>query len=679
MKKIKCSLTLILVLSILVVPVHAKDINVMKAGTPNAKLDTSALKLEAVDYKLGLRSVSVDGNKGVYNSDINLDDGLRLLNLDATFVPTTDKADRYLDLARFSLGDVGDPTPTYELKLKEYGLYNFGVKRSERDYVYENGADADHHTYDFTRTQDSMHLTITPEGLPKFFISKRKLDREGISVLTKDLYETHAEFLMNTPINETSQDATVGTEFSYAGYDFYLAHTQDSYTGSVLQEPAEALGTDNIGDKDGQYQDHETRSLDRGIDQLKVHKIFNDRFDVTLSLKDARGDGAFSVAGYIDAYSHNAYDNNGNLVDTTQTVQERKTTYGNTNSDSFIGSMDTTLLINKDTYLHSGYKSTETENNIDYFAYYFDNGTPNDTSDDHISAWPGDGSGEWKKLNKNFYNQKDKYYVKGEHYLNNELKAEVGYLYTKEKDKGAHGPGETTEDGYQLGFLYNPIETVKLDLDYKDTAIEEEGTEIADNEEIDFEVEWEVLDNLKLTSKYRKEEDDGSHYGAYVGYPAGHYEDAKRENEIQTFSVNYQPVVNLDLGLSYSDQTFEAVNGFNSDGSGTILEYTTKVNNDLYNVNATYQASEDFSANFYGNYIEGQESVSNINNESFKNEYTDFGLNLTKAVPIYDNLDVTLDLRRVEYDETPSDVALYGTNANDYSADIITLGLEGGF
>lgn len=45
MKKASVLLTMVLVLSIMVVPVQAKSINLMKQGTPNAKIDPTAFKL----------------------------------------------------------------------------------------------------------------------------------------------------------------------------------------------------------------------------------------------------------------------------------------------------------------------------------------------------------------------------------------------------------------------------------------------------------------------------------------------------------------------------------------------------------------------------------------------------------------------------------------------------------
>ncbi|SJZ93278.1 hypothetical protein [Selenihalanaerobacter shriftii] len=175
MKKISNLLILMLVISMLVIPVQAKDIELLSAGTPNAKLDASAIKLESVDYNLGIRSVDVNGNEDMYKHDIDLDEGFRLLDLELTLVPGNDNADKYLDLVKFGLGDVQDPTSTYNLQVKEYGLYDFGVKRTERDYYYndaskdtkEDAADTraeyDLTEYDFTRTRDTMHLTISPE------------------------------------------------------------------------------------------------------------------------------------------------------------------------------------------------------------------------------------------------------------------------------------------------------------------------------------------------------------------------------------------------------------------------------------------------------------------------------------------------------------------------------------
>ncbi|KXS43800.1 MAG: hypothetical protein AWU54_912 [Candidatus Frackibacter sp. T328-2] len=690
MKKLSSLLVLMLVMSILVVPVQAKDINLMSAGTPNAKIDTSAIKLESVDYRLGIRSVDVSGNEDMYKHDIGLNDGVRLLNLDVTLVPENDGVDKYFDLVRFSLGDIADPTPTYGIRVKEYGLYDFGVKRTEREYYYNDASldtqvaatddpnttedetarnEYDLTEYDFTRTKDSMHLSIAPEGLPKIFIARNRLEKEGIAKLPQEVYSLHAEYQMNTFLNQVNEDTTLGTEFSYAGFDVYLAHTQDSYNASPLQVAGEPFDSTNdpIADDNGVYRNKESRSLDRQVDQLSIHKVFNNKLDVTLDVKDTRGNGSFSTNGYIDAIAgpHGAYPDGTDF-------EAAKTAFGQTKVDSFVGSIDATYVIANETYLHSGYKKTETENYLDYYAYAED-GNP----------WPpttGGTDNSQSYYSKSFYNYKDKYYLTGEHYFNNNLKVELGYLSNEEEDKSVNGVGEITEDGYKLSTFYSPTEAVTVNVDYKDTTMDEDGTEVADNNEVDVKVGWEVVDNLTLTSKYKKEVKDGSHYGAYLGYPAGHYKDGKKESESQTFSVNYQPLANLDLGFTYGNQTYETKNGFMWDpyGANTLESYTTTMDNDMYNLNVAYQVNDQFNATFHGNFVDGTETFSTTN-EAFKNTYNDYGLKLTQAVPSYENMNVTLDARHVKYDEEESTIGAYGTDANDYSADIITLGLEGGF
>ncbi|SJZ93294.1 hypothetical protein SAMN02745118_02260 [Selenihalanaerobacter shriftii] len=543
-----------------------------------------------------------------------------------------------------------------------------------------------------------------------------------------------------------SEDTTVGTAFSYAGFDFNLAHTQDNYDASSSETLGNPFDDENtpVENVDGQYNNQERRSLDRDVNELNIHKTVGNRFDFTVHLKDTSGNGSFSTNGYIKSEigSHGAYDSStvdeanidydvdgdgtiqsdeegidydvdgdGNITDSVDFIgndidgdgtiqddekffQQAKSAYGSTNSDSFVGSIDATYLINNDTYLHSGYKKVENENTMNVYAFG-DDGNPWQSARFELDENGNtvailDETNPQSLTTYNFHNYKDKYYVNGEHYFNDNLKMDLGYLYNEEEDAGPHGPGVIEEDGYQLGFLYNPLETVTFNVDYENISDKDsEATE----EDVDVNVSWDATDYLTLSGKYKKEtkEDIGGAYlggwAADVGLSTRHLE-AKKENESQTLSVAYQPLANLSLDFSYGNNTYETENQFidyeDPDGydplpaEKELVEYTTTMENDMYNVNLNYQANDLFNIGLRGNYVDGTETFSTTD-EEFDNMYSDFGLKLTHALPSYENVNVVLDARRVEYDEEESTIGAYGTDANDYDADVITLGLEGSF
>ena len=195
--------------------------------SPLAKAIVSAMSVAAVpclaqpasdspltgSVSLGVRNVEVGGAVTKYREDVNLDDGVRLLDLRLRYAPSRDAesiVDR-IDLNASNLG--GDPYESISLSVQKYGAYNLKLDHRRSEYFYEDTivpaalasidsvTGGDFHHFDFERVRDtaSLDLNLSPDTKLSFGLERQT--RTGDSTTTLDIQRD--EFELDRPIDES--------------------------------------------------------------------------------------------------------------------------------------------------------------------------------------------------------------------------------------------------------------------------------------------------------------------------------------------------------------------------------------------------------------------------------------------------------------------------------------------
>ena len=213
-----------------------------------------ALSLQAEEEKnfygqftFGYRTVSTEGAMTKYKEDINLDDGMRLFNLNLHFTPTgtLKKFVDQIDLAVYNFG--GDPFETFTLSVKKFGLYEFKYNRKKAEYFYNDMYDVggghlyDQHSFDFVRVMDSGSFKYSLGKIGLFHVNFDRYTKEGDSITTFDI--NRIEFEFDNPIKEEYNSGAVGIDLFLGRYTFgYEYQVSDYSTSNSLFLPGLADG-----------------------------------------------------------------------------------------------------------------------------------------------------------------------------------------------------------------------------------------------------------------------------------------------------------------------------------------------------------------------------------------------------------------------------------------------------
>jgi len=213
-----------------------------------------ALSLQAEEEKnfygqfmFGYRSVNTEGAMTKYKEDINLDDGMRLFNLNFHYTPTDNlkKFVDQIDLALHNFG--GDPFETFTLRVKKFGLYEFKYDRKKAEYFYHDMYDVggghmyDQHTFDFVRAMDSGSFKYKLGKFGQFHVNFDRYTKEGNSITTFDI--NRIEFEFDKPIKEEYNSGAVGIDVFLDRYTFgYEYQVSDYSTTNSLFLPGAADG-----------------------------------------------------------------------------------------------------------------------------------------------------------------------------------------------------------------------------------------------------------------------------------------------------------------------------------------------------------------------------------------------------------------------------------------------------
>lgn len=242
------------------------------AQTANAPLTGSV--------SLGLRSVDVGGATSKFREDVNLDDGVRLLDATLSYAPAPGEnalVDR-LDLDASNLG--GDPFETVHFSARKFGAYELKLDHRRSDYFYQDvilpralasvtaSTAGDHHEFDFERVQDSAKLDINLTPTTELRFGLDRFARRGESTTTLDVQRD--EFELDRPIDESLESFSVGVEHAFDKVTLvFERQDRDFENASELFLPGASAGENTTDAAELQFF-----TLDQSYDYSSSGQVF---------------------------------------------------------------------------------------------------------------------------------------------------------------------------------------------------------------------------------------------------------------------------------------------------------------------------------------------------------------------------------------------------------------------
>ena len=195
----------------------------LAASLPAPAQSDSATGLSG-SVSLGLRSVDTEGADSKYREDINLDSGVRLLDLALRYRPAEGGGPvDYLDVSASHLG--GDPFESVQVEARRYGAWRLSLDRRRSEYFYDDtilpaalasiqgSTGGDFHRFDFERVRESATLDVTVSPATEVSLGLERQRRTGDSETTLDIQRD--EFELERPIDESTDRVSLGLRHAF--------------------------------------------------------------------------------------------------------------------------------------------------------------------------------------------------------------------------------------------------------------------------------------------------------------------------------------------------------------------------------------------------------------------------------------------------------------------------------
>ena len=271
------------------------------------------------DIEVGYRFTDIDGNEDSYKQFVNLQDGLKLfdLNLLGRRIENTTGP---VDYFRFNLTGIGDPYPAGRLEVKKKKAYDFLA--SYRQFKYftnlENpGLFSNNYSFDSTIGRGTLQLSVFPREDIKFNFGYNLVQKSGDALVPRPFFP-----IQEQDLDERLNEFYVSADFSIGIFDFFIKEDYWNFK--------------NKNEIDGPYQpEKRDESTDTYVTTIKAHTRLGERWDL---------DGAF-------IYAHSSGD-----ADLTTIPVYVLSGSGETKADTYIGELGLSYLLLKDLIFHFDYR-----------------------------------------------------------------------------------------------------------------------------------------------------------------------------------------------------------------------------------------------------------------------------------------------------------------------------------
>jgi len=254
--------------------------------------DTSpskAIESETMDWKVGAevgyRSLTVDGNEDIYQSQANLGRGVRLFNLSLSGTPKGPES-RFFDTLQVDVSGMGgDPQQWVNFTLRKRGLYRWDVKYNRNDYVFliPDFVNFGQHTNDNRRRTLESFFEMNA-GPTRWYFGLARRDFDGPAFLTQDL--SRDEFLVFAPVDRVTDDVRGGVDLKLGTWSLNLEETFRKLDSNSRYSLGPNAGAGNNPSNTATLTSFSREAPLNGtywISRASAHRSFADRVDLSLS------------------------------------------------------------------------------------------------------------------------------------------------------------------------------------------------------------------------------------------------------------------------------------------------------------------------------------------------------------------------------------------------------------
>ncbi len=195
--------------------------------------------------EVGYRSTWVDGNADEYRSQVNYDDGVRLLGSSFSMYSRDGHGKYFDELVLNTQGLGNDPYESAVLRVAKNGLYRFDMNWRLNDYFNPGLVSAGQESGNFrdTRyTSQDDNLTLFPQSKIKFFLGYSRSVQEGPEITAVGGFlaaSTGVDTVGFTSLRDATNEYRLGGEFQFFGVTMNVLHGWEDFKEDffVPQQP----------------------------------------------------------------------------------------------------------------------------------------------------------------------------------------------------------------------------------------------------------------------------------------------------------------------------------------------------------------------------------------------------------------------------------------------------------
>jgi len=182
-------------------------------------------------FETGYRFRTVDGNEGKYRSDVNFNDGIRLLGSQFGMYSKAGHGKYFDELVITTQGLGNDPYEFASLRVQKNKLYRYDMSWRSNDYfnpalTISNGQ----HAMDTNHKLQDHDLTLLPQSKIKFFLGYTRNSQNGPALSTTQLFDSRSdEFPLFENVRRVRNEFRVGNELDFFGIRLNWMHGWDNF------------------------------------------------------------------------------------------------------------------------------------------------------------------------------------------------------------------------------------------------------------------------------------------------------------------------------------------------------------------------------------------------------------------------------------------------------------------
>ena len=183
-------------------------------------------------FETGYRFYTVDGNEGMYRSNVNYRNGLRLLAGSLTANSKTGKG-KYFDEVVLNVQGLGsDPYQFSLLRLQKNKLYRYDFLWRSSDYYNPALTISEgRHFLDTTRQLQDHDVTLFPQSNYRLFLGYSRNVQTGPGLSTSQYFDSRGdEFTLFANIHRVRNEYRLGGLADIFGFRVNLLHGWENYT-----------------------------------------------------------------------------------------------------------------------------------------------------------------------------------------------------------------------------------------------------------------------------------------------------------------------------------------------------------------------------------------------------------------------------------------------------------------